>query len=450
MGMNFELTLEQRQLLSQTQIQSLELLTMCNLELSSFLNNEYMENPLLEHTGGSDVPGTVEEFQTWYNQNQSFSDGYGHAEKREERPREIIPADRGKTIENYLKEQLNSIRYTSKEWELIEFLIMNLDDNGFYTTSVEETAHLANAPVEMVDKCLEDLRQLEPFGIFAENLSACLVRQLEILGVEEENLISIIQEHLEDVSQGKISNITRHLGISSGAVRKYIAFIGTLNPRPLAGFSSESNAYVVPDILFVRKGDSWDITINDNWMGNYQLNDYYMKMIVQSKDPELQDYFRVKLERARFVLNSIEQRRRTIISISSEILRIQKDFFEGKGMPKPMTMTEVAEYLDIHPSTVSRTVSGKYIQYPGGSILMKNLFSAAVSGGTTEEGGMTAEQIKKVLRGFIDSENKKKPYSDQALANKLKEEGILLSRRGVAKYREEMGIRGSFERKEVL
>lgn len=449
MSINMNLTMEQKQLLSQSQIQSLELLAMCNVELSAFLNKEYLENPLLDHDDTGDNMGNTEDFHVLYERHQTMNEGYGHADRTEERPREIIPASTGIGIEDYLKEQLDAKRYTAEEWNVIEFLIMNLDDNGFYTMSVEETANMVKAPAELVGECLEDLRQLEPFGIFAENLSACLLRQLEVMGVEDENLVEIIRSHLEDASLGKISNITRKLGISSVSVRKYIAFIGTLNPRPLSGFYTGNNSYVVPDIIFNRKGDQWDISLNDNWIGNYHLNDYYLRMIAESKDPQLQEYFKTKLERARFIMSSIEQRRKTVLEIAGAVLEWQKDYFEGKADPRPMTMTDVAEKLGIHPSTVSRATSGKYIQYPRGTVLMKELFSAAVSSGESSE-SLTASQIKKMIKELIEGENKKKPYSDQALVKLLEEKGVKLSRRGAAKYREEMGIRGSFERKEVL
>lgn len=444
--MNYGLTYEQKQLLSQTQIQSLKLLNMCNTELNSFLNNEYLENPLLDHREGDGAPGMTEEFDAWLQQNQSFNEGYGDSDKNESRQRELVPVEEGTALNAYLKDQMDAGRYSEKEWNVIDFLIMNLEDDGLYTTSVEESAKAAGAPADMVKKCLEDLRQLEPIGIFAENLQECLLRQLEVLGVEDGNLKEIIRSHLEDASQGRISNITRHLKISSVQARKYIAFIGTLNPRPLSGFSSGNNSYLIPDILFQQKDEEWEITLNDNWMGDYYLNDYYLKMISESKDEQLQEYFKEKLERARFILSGIEQRRKTILSISQAVLDWQSAFFKENKELVPMTMTELAEKLGISVSTVSRAVNGKYVQYPRGTVLMKSLFqsSAAEKGA---EGAMTAGQVKKILKALIDSEDKKKPYSDQALTNLVQEQGITISRRAVTKYREEMGIRGSFQRR---
>lgn len=332
---------------------------------------------------------------------------------------------------------------------MIDFLIMNLEDDGLYIMSVEETAKLAHISADKVQRCLEDLRQLEPTGIFAENLGECLLHQLKVLGVEEENLEKIIKFHIEDALRGKISEITRDLGISSVKARKYIAFIGTLNPKPLSGFWSGRTSYVIPDILFTRKGDGWDIALNDSWIGNYHLNDYYLKMIHESRDEEIQKYFREKLERARFMLSSIEQRRKTILSISQEVLEWQNGFFNENKPLVPMTMTDVAQKLGIHVSTVSRAVNGKYIQYPGGSILMKNLFLASASG-DREEGSVTVMQIKNMMKEYIDAEDKQNPYSDQVLMNLLKEKGISVSRRAIAKYRNEMEIPGRFQRKELL
>lgn len=447
MSMNYGLTYEQKQLLSQTQIQSLKLLSMCNTELDSFLNNEYLENPLLDHREGEGAPGMTEEFDAWHQQNQSFNEGYGDSDKNESCRREAVPVEEGRNLSAFLKDQMHAGKYSEKEWKVIDFLIMNLGDDGLYRTSVEESARAAGVPADMVQKCLEDLRQLEPTGIFAEDLPACLLRQLEVLGVEDENLKEIIRTHLKDASQGRISNITRHLNISSVQARKYIAFIGTLNPKPLSGFSAGGNSYIIPDILFQRKDNDWEITLNDNWMGDYHLNDYYLKMIAESQDKELQDYFKKKLERARLILSGIEQRRRTVLSVSQAILDWQRAFFEENKELVPMTMKELADQLEISASTVSRAVNGKYVQYPGGTVLMKNLFQSPAS---DQDGNrtMTAGQVKKIVKQLIDSENKKKPYSDQALADLAREQGISISRRAVAKYREEMGIAGSFQRKQ--
>lgn len=442
---NLELT--QKQYLSQTQMQSLEIMNLCNQDLYTFLNEEYMENPLMDRSGES-APGEVQEFGEWYSRSQTFNEGYG-SEDKEETNREIIPAKQEEMdLEIYLKEQLNKSVYSEKEWELIEYLIQNLDNNGFYPYPVSEAADIIGVSEETAEKCMKDLKSLEPCGIFAETLAECLITQFEKEGIEDEILNKILREHLEDIATGKISTITRHLKISSVQVRKYIAMIKTRNPRPLSGFYSGDTNYIVPDVIIAQKDGMWDVSLNDEWIGNYSLNEYYIRMIAESKDQDLKEYFQKKLGRARFILNSIEQRRHTILFITREILKVQESFFLGDGELKVMTMSELADKLEIHPSTVSRAVGNKYLLYPGGVILMKNLFTQKVHSDMSGE-EMSALHIKKILKNMIEQEDKKKPYSDSKLVEELKKKDITLSRRAVAKYREEMNIKGSFDRREI-
>ena len=446
MNINYNMLLEHKQIMAQAQIQSLEILSLGNVELDAFLQNEYLENPLFEHISCKETQENVDEYHTWYEKNQSTS-YYDQMESDENEQNNGIAVVEYNEINKYLKSQLVLNRYSQEELKIIDFLLDCLDDSGFFTTPVMEIAELINVKVEKVEKCLFDLQQLEPFGIFAVDLAHCLWRQLEVLGVEDEVLKEIIMKHLPDVSEGKISRISRELGLSSLQVRKYIAFIMKLNPRPLAGFQNEKTSYIVPDIIFSYQDREWKINLNDNWMGNYRLNDYYLKMMNEAKDQDLFEYFKVKLERARFIMNSIEQRRKTLIGISETVLSLQQKFFLGKEEAKPMIMSDVANSLGIHVSTVSRAIKGKYIQYPHGTILLKSLFAAAVTNDMNDE-VKTAEQIKTIIKKLIDQENKKKPYSDQALMNLLKEKEINISRRAIAKYREELGIKGSFERRD--
>lgn len=425
-----ELRLEQQQQLSQQQIQSLQLLAMDNIELEGFLQNEHLENPLLEYSsqGTGLRKGEVDAF--W---NRDIRESAAEENK----------------IKPYLQEQLPMEKFTKKEWELFEFLIDCLDEHGFFKGNIDEIAKMNHISCQMVEKCLEELRLLEPVGIFAENLQECLLRQLEVLGISNPELEKIIKEHLEDVAEGKISSISRELKLSTLQVRKYIAMIEHLNPCPMAGFSTGETKYIVPDMIAVQGESGWEILLNDSWMGDYGLNDYYIHMMKETKDAELYEYFQKKLERARFIVNSIEQRRKTLLMIGNTLLEHQKGYFEGKEPLRPMTMTALAKELGINSSTVSRAIKGKYIQSPRGTLELKSLFSAGVHQNGGEKGeAVTADEIKNQIFKLIKAEDKRKPYSDTKLVQLLQQESIQISRRAVAKYREEMGIRGSFERKE--
>ena len=213
----------------------------------------------------------------------------------------------------------------------------------------------------------------------------------------------------------------------------------------------------MPDIIVSRHGSMWDVSINDSWMGEYKFSNYYMRMMEQSQDPELLAYFKERLERARFVVNCVEQRRRTITRIVETVLDLQEDYFEGRGPLKPMQQEDVANLLGIHVSTVSRAIKGKYVQYKK-SVPLKSLFSTALpaavplsfaAGSEGENTGVSADQIKQKIRQMIEKEGKK-PLSDQKITERLAEEGIQVSRRVVQKYRIQLNIPDSRQRGMLL
>ena len=398
MELNYGMSLEQKQQLSQNQIQSLELLAMDSVELSEFLQDEYLENPLLDYSEEHAMPGGREDIGQTYEQPPVLEQNYDDTAEEEDRRRKDIPMPETESIKNYILDQLPDGACSRK---LAEFMTDCLDDNGFFTIPTEEVAQKTGVPEAEVSWTLKVLQEL---------------------------------------ADGKISVISRALKL------KCIDQIAKLNPRPLGEFGGKRNDYVVPDIIFRKDDGKWEIELNDGWVEDYHINDYYLKMMKESTDAQLGAYFQKKLERIRFVMNSIAQRRRTILQISEQILNVQEHFLDGTGFLKPMTMTDVAESLGIHTSTVSRAIKGKYIQYPCGTILMKHLFTASVSA-TEGSDAVGTMQIKELMKELIRNEDKNKPYSDQKLSSLLKERGIEISRRAVAKYREEIGIRGSFDRK---
>ena len=440
MEVSFGTLLEQKQVLSQSQIQSLEILAMDSIELSRMLHDEYLENPVLEYTGNEPGPVKTQELAGDY----AGTPFYQHGEDLNEKNEGNIPAQERDTIKPYLLWQLDRSAYTDEEWAAMDYMIDCLGDNGFFETPLEEVASACGITEEQAARCLNDLRQLEPYGIFAEDLKHCLLKQIQVLGMEDTDLWQVVDGYLEAVAGGKISEISRGLGLTAAKVRKCISQIAELNPRPLAGFGTENASYIVPDIILHRENGEWYGELNDSWMEDYKINDYYLKMMKESGDEELVSYFKEKLERVRFLMGSIEQRRQTIMGIVDLIIERQKPFLEGKGPLTPMTMRDAAEALGIHPSTVSRAVRGKYLQYPNGSIFMKSLFTASAG----KEDGVSAMGVKQTLKELIEGEDHRKPYSDKDLAELLESRGIHISRRAVAKYREEMGIKGSFERRQ--
>ncbi len=446
MELTGRLLVEQKQLLSVNQVQSLNILALTNQELEDFLMDEYLENPMLENSSDKDND-MITEMEKIYEQGATFKEQYLENPEDEEQRRKDVQAPPEDALKEHLLNQLDRGSYSERAWEIMKYLIDCLDEKGYFPYQIEELAGSAGCEPAEMNACLKELKELEPVGIFSADLAECLEKQLRVKGVEDETLFLLLREHMTELMSGQIGSISRKLGISTVKVKEYIHLIGGLNPRPVMDIQKEDAGYVVPDIIVTRDGGQWDVSINDNWMGEYRFNDYYIRMMEENRDPELQAYFKERLERARFVVNSVEQRRRTIIRIVEAVLQLQEDYFEGNGSLKPMQQEDIANLLGIHVSTVSRAVKGKYIQYRK-SIPFKSLFTTALPGSKTGD-GVSAEAIKERIRQMIGAENGK-PLSDQNLADMLAEEGISVSRRAVSKYRIQMNIPDSRQRGMLL
>lgn len=400
--MHGSLILEQSQKLSGAQIQSLNVLAYTNQELNAFLQTEYLENPLLETS--ADLKGeTMQSLEKFYENGSEYRDSYAWEDGDDTGRRGDIRAKEQGALERMILEQLSYKQYGGEEWNLFRYLVCCLDDNGYF-----------------------------PYK--AEDLSECLILQLKRAGVEDPILYEIADKYIGEILKGHLSTITRKLHISTAAAREYMRILSMLNPKPLTGGSRETQ-YIVPDILVVREGGAWKAELNDRWMGDYHLNDYYLRMIGEAGDGELKEYFAEKLKRARYVLDCVEQRRETILKIVYAILDYQSDYFLKNASLKPMTQEDIAGLLHLHASTVSRAVRGKYLQYQR-TVLLKDLFCGSVS----REETATSEDIKDRIRTLVQKEDKSSPLSDVGLQKRLSEEGISVSRRTVAKYREQMGI----------
>nr|WP_303182559.1 RNA polymerase factor sigma-54 [Lachnoclostridium phocaeense] len=441
--------LEQKQNMSANQVMSLEILTYTSQELENFLMKEYLENPMLESSGKKENE-MFTDIESLYEKGKSYRDYYLEESADQEDRRSDVAAKSSDELKRSLLDQLHQKTYTPRQWLCMNFLIDCLEPTGYLTMDLDE---LSRTPVNGADcftaaeleAALAVLKTLEPAGIFAGDLPECLILQLERKGVEDPVLFCLIRDHMEALTRGQLSGISRKLKVSTGQLKQYIHEISLLSPRPILDVSEDEAHYIIPDIIVSRSRDSWDITINDSWTGEYSYNQYYIQMMQETTDLQLKQYFKEKLERARLIINSVEQRRQTLIRIVRFLLEYQQDYFESGGNLKPLTQEQAAEALGLHPSTISRSIKGKYIQYRQ-TVLMKSLFSAAVS--SSEDAGSSSfspQAVKERIRQLIEQEQA--PLSDQKLSELLAQEGIRISRRGVAKYRMELGIADSRQRK---
>ena len=431
MDIQIGLNLNLSQKLSLYQQLSLHLLAYDHTELEQFLQDEFIENPMLEYTptsGCSCVQGGARDTDT--------------LDRIRDQQKDEKPLDK----EAFFMEQLGRNKYSDKQCEVMRYLCQMLSDSGFLEITIEEAATKLRVPEEFVRECRDVLLTLEPTGVFAYTLSECLLLQMEKAG-EDELVKTITADYLQDVADGKIAHISRSLHRSTADIRKAISRIRGYNPRPLCGITGELTPYIVPDILCEEDGDGWDIQLNDKWVEDYSLNDYYVRMIRTVEDSELKQYFKEKYDRVRSIMSGIQQRRETLIKIAAAVLKRQDAYFRGQGNLMGMTMQDIADDVGVHVSTVSRAVKGKYLQSKRGTIFIRDLFFNATA---FNDGDVMVTDVKEKIREIIAGEDKCKPLSDMSVAELLHKEGIDISRRTVAKYREELGIPGTYERRETL
>ena len=361
---------------------------------------------------------------------------------------------KGETLADYLWSQLITENFSELETEIIHFCLDSLDNRGYLTETPEDIAAYFKTDTETIDHILNELKSLDPAGVCAFNLEDCLKLQLERKKMLTPLMESLIDDHLDMVAKNQIPAIARTLHLSSGEAAGYCQIIKSLNPKPGVSFSSRDQLrYIIPDVTIVKFKIILTF-INESMYPGIEVNSYYRQMNQAPDSQELKEYLGNKIRQAEWVKQCITQRSKTMMDVSRVILQRQEAFFtHGPNYLKPLRMADIAEALGIHESTVSRAVSKKYLQCSWGIYPMNFFFSRNVGTPSTKTAddpskAVTARKIKQLLHEIIEEENKKKPYSDRILGEKLAEKGISISRRTVAKYREEEGIPDASGRKE--
>lgn len=464
--MDLKLQMKQTQTLSQRMIQSAEILQMTSQELNTYINDLALENPVIDiaEPASDQRPQESIEQQQWLN---SFNEENYYLYQRQNNDDDYdfknswnIDTDDGETLQDYLWSQVISEDYTPAEERIIRFILESLDSRGYLEEEVEDIAACLKVNTETVTGLLEDLQKLDPAGVCARNLEECLKLQLERRQMLTPVLSSIIDTCLEMVAKNQIPAIARKLRLSSEEAAGCCQIIKSLNPKPGVAFSSrEKLRYIIPDVTIVKFKDHFDILLNESMYPGIEINSYYRQMNQQADSEEVKEYLSSKLRQAEWIRQCIAQRSKTMMDVSKALLERQEAFFTfGPSRLVPLKLADIAEALGIHESTVSRAVSKKYLQCSWGVYPMNYFFSrtAALKDAPADAGNdsapqaVTASAIKQALRRIIQGENKKKPYSDRLLGEKLAEEGISISRRTIAKYREEEGIPDASGRKEYL
>ena len=454
--LGYDLTLEQSQKLIMTPElrQAIQMLQYTSLELNNYIKQEMEMNPLLEWE--KPVEEVQEVADTEIKSDETEIDWKEYLEKYDDISYKVeVDKNKkhysfedytsyGETLKDYLIEQLNMINIDTPDYKTGEYIIQNIDNNGYLIANIEEMAEQLKRSPEEVESMIFVVQAFEPYGVGARNLKECLLIQLK--DERDYNIKQIVEDHLEDIAQNKIAVISKALGISNSETQKYIDIIKSLEPKPGRSFrGSEDVKYIIPDATIEEINDEFFIFINDITGPRLNINEYYKNLIKTTKDQKTTEYLESKFNSAMWIIKSIEQRRQTMYKVIESILKHQKDFFlYGEKSLNPLTLKDVAEDIEMHESTISRATSGKYVQTPRGLFELKYFFTAGLS---AKVGEISTTSVKSIIKSIIKDEDPKKPLSDQVITDMLKAREITVSRRTVAKYREELNIPSSSMRR---
>ncbi|MBL4954980.1 RNA polymerase factor sigma-54 [Neobacillus sp. YIM B02564] len=437
--MNLKAGLWQQQTLKLTMTQELSqaiaLLQYSTQELTEFLENKALENPLIQIDQVNVQP-----------MNPLIDRNRRKHQKVEKDWIEQIAA-KPFSLEEQLISQLNIKALSNDQLRVIRHLIYNLDENGYFTGDLAEIAVKLQTNQELVEACLMMIQSLEPIGIGARNLQECLLIQVEYEYPDNELTKKIISDYFVPFAEKKWRQIAKELQVTLKDIQDVFDEIQLLDPKPGAVLGNETSAYIIPDVIVEQTPEGLTVRMFDDMLPKISFNQQYYNQF-KNQDQQVNRFLQDKVQDYQWILKSIEQRRETLTRVVTKIVEKQAAFFEnGPESLVPMTMKELAAELDIHESTVSRAVREKYVQTPIGTFTLKSFFTSTIQTVVGDEQTSSA-QVKKAITRLVEKEDKAKPLSDQDIVEQLKiTEGIIVSRRTIAKYRDQLGIPSSSKRK---
>jgi RNA polymerase sigma-54 factor len=353
----------------------------------------------------------------------------------------------GTSLQEHLLEQVRLSELTEEQRPVAEMIVGNIDDYGYLKASIEELAASMNTAPERILEVLKVIQTFHPPGVGARDLRECLMLQLERQGRENTMEYRIVRDYMESLGKRRLPEIARGLAEDVVDVQEATARIGLLEPRPGRAFLPDNDQYVVPEVFVSKQGEDFAVSTNNDQVPHLRISNTYKDLMAQAdSSPEVRDYIREKIRAGKFLIKSLHQRQTTILNIAKEIVKRQREFMEkGVAFLKPLTMVQVAEVVGVHETTVSRAVSGKYMQTPQGVFEMKYFFTSGIQTASGE--GMSNTSVKDMIAEIFKKEDPMKPLSDQEVVLMLAAKGIVIARRTVAKYRSELNILPSNLRK---
>ncbi len=451
--MELSLQVQQKQILSQRMQQSVKILQMNAMTLSEYVREFAEENPLVEWNEAevsvseekSELLQKLEWLEEADEQNRSF---YRMEHEQEEREREAgaFGKKEGQSLREFLLFQINTQKIPAEHKAVLRFLAESTDESGYLEKDAIEMM-TAKYPMKeaTATRILAQFQALEPAGVGARSLRECILIQLKQKNASALSM-KLARKYLDELAKNRYSHIAKVEKVSLAQLMRALQEIRSCQPKPGSGFAGESSVeYVVPDVLVERRGAELIVTTNTTVIPHLYINRGYVKLLREKADEQTEEYITEQLKRAEWALQCIARRESTLQQVVETIVKKQKKFFlEPQGQLMPLRLVDVAEMLEIHESTVSRAVRGKYLQCERGVFTLSAFFSKSIA---QAEENVSADNIKNRLRAIIDAEEKSKPFSDRELTEKLAAEGVRICRRTVTKYREALGIAGASGRK---
>lgn len=449
-GMEQVAGLSLQQALSPQMQQSLVVLQAPLAELRQLVEQELRENPTLEEVEPEPAAERTRERETldsewneYYAQRASAEPWTREAQ--EKRQHFFDSQVRQPTLREHLLEQLLTASWPVDEARIAAEIIGNLDDQGYLRADVEDIAWATESTPLEVEDVLARVQDFDPPGVAARDLREMLLVQLRRSGRAESTEARIVDRHLEALGRKRLPEIARALAVPLGEVQRAAEAISGLDPRPGRAFSAVPEQSVIPDVIVERDGEGYSVRLNDGEIPHLRIANSYKDMVA-SHSREVRDYLRDKIKGGKFFIKSIQQRQQTILNIAQEIVNRQQEFLaQGPSALRPMTMSQVADAVGVHETTVSRAASGKYMETPQGLYEIKYFFT---HGYTNSEGeAVSNETVRQAISALVREEDPRHPHSDQEIVKVLADRGLAVARRTVAKYREQLGILPSHLRK---
>ena len=474
--------------------QSLALLQAPTLELKALVEQELQQNPVLEEAASIDMdheektirgetdhdstdptepPADVNfdpasekptnepvddfqaEFEKLVQMDQEWRDHFAQtnvpmrqSEEDEERRQHMFDSIVSHTsLQETLLEQVRMSELPDAERQVAEMIVGNVDDRGYLRATVDELAFSTNISKELIEKVLRVIQTFHPPGVACRDLRECLMLQLERADRTETLEYRIVRDFMEALGKRKLPEIARGLGVGIDQVQEAMARIALLEPHPGRDFLPENQQYIVPELFVYKDGDDYVVVGNNEQVPHLRISNHYKDLMAQAESSaEVREWIRDKIRAGKFLIKSLHQRQETILNIGREIVKRQREFMEkGVSGLRPMTMVQVAEVVGVHETTVSRAVSGKYMHTPQGIVEMKYFFTSGLK--TASGNGMSNTSVKEMINEMVSKEDGSKPLSDEEIVKRLTEQGIVIARRTVAKYRSELNILPSHLRK---